>query len=185
MTFEEFDKFFDTFIDECRSMRDTKGKEYASSLDRFDNFNRLAKTLDLDRLKIAQVYVQKHLDSVNTYLKTGQVSSNERIRGRFIDIVTYMILMAGMAEEFEILKAQDKVYAYSNCISEVNQKDKFISAEATGNYDTSIGNGCDECGNTHGDTHSNTCSHRFDAKHCLHIGVFRGNVCLQCNTYIT
>lgn len=26
-----------------------------------------------------------------------------------------------------------------------------------GNFDTSIGNGCDECGNTHGDAHSLTC----------------------------
>lgn len=30
------------------------------------------------------------------------------------------------------------------------------------NYNTSFGHGCDECGNTHGDTHSNTCSHRND-----------------------
>lgn len=104
MNFKQFDQFFDEFVEECRKMRDTKGKEYASSLDRFDNFNRLGRTLDLDRLKIAQVYVQKHLDSVNTFIKTGRVSSTERIRGRFIDIVTYMILMAGMAEEDEFYK---------------------------------------------------------------------------------
>ena len=30
------------------------------------------------------------------------------------------------------------------------------------NYDTSFGNGCDECGNTHGDSHSATCSHQYD-----------------------
>ncbi len=28
----------------------------------------------------------------------------------------------------------------------------------TGNYDTSTGNGCDECGNTHGDAHSSNCT---------------------------
>lgn len=101
MTFEMFDEFFDEFIKECRKMRDTKGKEYASGVDRFANFNRLSTTLEIDRLKIAQVYVQKHLDSVNTYIKTGQIHSTERIRGRFVDIVTYMILMAGMVEERE------------------------------------------------------------------------------------
>lgn len=99
MTFLEFDKFFDDFIQECRGMRDTKGKEYANGTSRFGNFDRLAKTLEMDRLKIAQVYVQKHLDSLNSYIKTGEVYSQERIRGRIIDIVTYMILMAGMIED--------------------------------------------------------------------------------------
>jgi hypothetical protein len=101
MTFSEFDEFFDAFIMKCKGMRDTKGKEYANSVDRFDNFNRLAKTLELDRLKIAQVYVQKHLDSINSYIKTGQIFSDERIQGRFIDVVVYMILMAGMSLENE------------------------------------------------------------------------------------
>lgn len=32
------------------------------------------------------------------------------------------------------------------------------------NYDTSFGEGCDECGSTHGDTHSSTCSHRPSAR---------------------
>ena len=103
MTFPEFDKFFDEFVEECKKMRDTKGKEYASSEDRFANFNRLAQTLDLDRLKIAQVYVQKHLDSIATYIKTGKIHCEERIIGRFIDVVTYMILMAGMVHEQELI----------------------------------------------------------------------------------
>ena len=82
-------------------MRDTKGKEYASSDDRFANFNRLATTLDMDRLKVAMVYATKHIDSINTYIKTGKIHSDERIRGRFVDAVTYFILMAGMSQEIE------------------------------------------------------------------------------------
>lgn len=102
MTFPEFDKFFDEFIDECRKMRDTKGKEYARDASRFANFDRLAERKKLPRLTIADVYLTKHLDAIESYLQTGTIHSTERIRGRFVDAVTYLILMAGMAAESDI-----------------------------------------------------------------------------------
>lgn len=122
MTFPEFDKFFDDFIQECRGMRDTKGKEYANGTSRFGNFDRLAKTLEMDRLKIAQVYVQKHLDSLNSYIKTGEVYSQERIRGRIIDIVTYMILMAGMIEDTDSPALN---YGANSVISKLSNQGKY------------------------------------------------------------
>lgn len=99
MTFPEFDKFFDEFVEECRKMRDTKGKEYARDVSRFANFDRLAQRKKLPRLTIADVYLTKHMDAIESYLQTGQIHSDERIRGRFVDAVTYLILMAGMAAE--------------------------------------------------------------------------------------
>lgn len=98
MTFMDFDKYFDQLIGKCRGMRDTKGKEYANSTDRFANFDRLADTLNLTRLQIAQVYLQKHLDSINHYIKTGTEGA-EPIEGRFVDAITYLSLMAGMVNE--------------------------------------------------------------------------------------
>jgi hypothetical protein len=35
--------------------------------------------------------------------------------------------------------------------------DQYEKAVRPGNYDTSVGEGCDECGNTHGDAHAATC----------------------------
>ena len=99
MTFPEFDDFFDKLIAECRSTQGTKGKEYANGESRFGNFDRLAATLGMTREQIALVYLQKHLDSIASYIKTGQVSSTEGIRGRYVDAITYLTLMAGMAEE--------------------------------------------------------------------------------------
>tara|TARA_R110000868_G_scaffold100015_2_gene274993 strand:- start:16846 stop:17196 length:351 start_codon:yes stop_codon:yes gene_type:complete len=98
VNFPEFEKYFDQLIGKCKGMRDTKGKEYANSTDRFANFDRLATTLDLPRLKIAQVYLQKHLDSINHYVKTGTEGA-EPIEGRFVDAITYLSLMAGMVHE--------------------------------------------------------------------------------------
>lgn len=99
MTFQEFDEFSTRLIEECFKMRDTKGVEYASGASRFGNFDRLAASLEIPRGKVAMIYLQKHLDSVNTYYKTGKIYSDEHIRGRFVDAITYLMLMAGMAEE--------------------------------------------------------------------------------------
>lgn len=98
MTFPEFDKFFDAFVLQCMEMRDTKGKEYAHGDSRFANFDRGAERLGITREMVANVYLHKHLDSIDSFIATGKVHS-ENIRGRFIDAVTYLILMAGMVEE--------------------------------------------------------------------------------------
>lgn len=99
MTFEDFDKFTEEILTEVRKMRDTKGKEYARTKDRFDNFNRLGVTLNLPRYKVWQVYFYKHIDSINSYVDNGTEFSEEKIRGRIVDAVTYLLLLAGMIEE--------------------------------------------------------------------------------------
>ena len=99
MTFEEFNKYSMELLDEVLHMRDTKGKEYANSLDRFDNFNRLASRIKLPRNKVWLVYFIKHLDAIESYIDRGQTYSNESIRGRIVDAITYLTLLAGMIEE--------------------------------------------------------------------------------------
>lgn len=99
MTFEEFDKFQDELWKECVEMRNTKGKEYAHSEDRFANFNRLAEELDVRNILIAWVYTTKHLDSIGSFVKTGKIFSSEGIRGRIVDAIVYLTLIAGMLEE--------------------------------------------------------------------------------------
>ncbi len=110
MTFEQFDKFTDELILEVLKMRDTKGKEYARTNDRFDNFNRLATRLNLDRQKVWQVYFTKHLDSIESYIEHQRTFSNESIKGRIIDSITYLILLAGMIEETNELPLLPKIY---------------------------------------------------------------------------
>lgn len=99
MTFKEFDKFQTKLFDEIVLMGNTKGKEYAnSSTDRFANFRRLAAELNLKDYQVGWVYTKKHLDAIAHYCKVGHVESSENIRGRFIDAICYLMLMAGMAE---------------------------------------------------------------------------------------
>jgi hypothetical protein len=100
MTFQEFEQFQKELLEEVVMMGSTKGKEYAySEEDRFQNFNELAKNLDLNRLKVAMVYVQKHIFSLTSFINKQKTYSNETIQNRIIDIITYMTLIAGMIHE--------------------------------------------------------------------------------------
>ena len=98
VTFPEFDKFQEELLKEVVVMKDTKGKEYAHSEDRFANFNRLAEGLNLPNTQIAWVYTMKHKDSIESYLRGGY-KGTEPIRGRIVDLITYLTLIAGMIEE--------------------------------------------------------------------------------------
>lgn len=106
MTFEQFDDFTETLMIEVKSMRDTKGKEYAGLADRFDNFNRLSMRLKISRNKVLQVYLTKHLDSIESFIDHGKSFSSESIQGRIVDAITYLILLAGMIKE-DTIKASD------------------------------------------------------------------------------
>ena len=99
MTHEQFKEFSDRLLAEVTAMADSKGKEYANGEDRFGNFNRLAARIELDRLRVWQVYFTKHLDAIESFIKNKRTFSAESIRGRFVDAITYLTLAAGMVEE--------------------------------------------------------------------------------------
>jgi len=98
MTFEQFDNYQLDLLTQVKKMKDTKGKEYAHYIDRFANFNRLADRLSQSNLLIAWVYLTKHLDSIESYIKDGKVYSTESIQGRIVDAITYLTLIGGMIE---------------------------------------------------------------------------------------
>lgn len=100
MTFDKFNKLTEELLADVRKMRDTKGKEYThKGDDRFDNFNRLAATLDMPRQKVWQVYFAKHIDAIYSFIKEQRTFSDETARGRIVDAITYLTLLAGMIEE--------------------------------------------------------------------------------------
>jgi hypothetical protein len=99
MTFEQFDKFQEELLAEVVKMKSTKGREYANSADRFGNFNRLSQRLELPNYKIGWIYLVKHLDSIEAWMKDPSKPLTESIQGRFVDAITYLTLIAGMVVE--------------------------------------------------------------------------------------
>lgn len=99
MTFDKFDKFQAELLAEVVGMKNTKGKEYAHTQDRFANFRRLSAELEIPDYVVCWVYLKKHLDSIASFAKEGRTFSTESIRGRFVDAIVYLTLMAGMVDE--------------------------------------------------------------------------------------
>lgn len=101
MTFPEFDTFSEKLLNQVVNMKNSKGKEYANSEDRFANFDRLAERLELKNTQIGWVYLTKHLDAIESYIKCGFSHSTETIQGRIVDAICYLTLIAGMIQEQE------------------------------------------------------------------------------------
>lgn len=104
MTFNEFDKLTEDTFEIIRGLRDKKGKEYANSEDRLANFKRIAESKGISPLQVAGIFLDKHLDAINYYCKKGKVASDEPIKGRIHDAITYLLLMKGLLEEEETLR---------------------------------------------------------------------------------
>jgi len=99
MTHTQFDTFQAELIKEVVVMKDTKGKEYSNGDERFGNFNRLALALGIPNITVGWIYLAKHLDSIASFIRNQKMYSTEPIRGRIVDAITYLTLIAGMIEE--------------------------------------------------------------------------------------
>lgn len=101
MTFPEFEKYQEDLVKQMYAMKDTKGKEYANGASRFANFDRLAVKMEISRLKVANIFLTKHLDAIDSYINNGKTFSTESIQGRVLDAMVYLSLIGGMIFEDE------------------------------------------------------------------------------------
>jgi hypothetical protein len=94
----EFNSFFERTISEILATSKSGQKEYALNEEAFDNFNRLAQDLKLDRKAVLFVYMKKHIDGIVSYIN-GHKSQREDVRGRIKDVIVYCMLLWAMIEE--------------------------------------------------------------------------------------
>lgn len=101
MTFGQFDAIRCALFTEVTHIAETKGEEYAHSTDRLANFKRQAMLLNQPALMVWAVYFMKHIDAIMSFVKTGREFSDEGIRGRFVDAITYLLLGYAIIKEKE------------------------------------------------------------------------------------
>lgn len=95
----DFYQYVQKFLEECLDTMQKKGDAYAGKdQDRFANFNKLAAKLDMSREKILMVYMQKHLDAIESFIR-GEYADPEPISGRVKDVINYLLILAGMIKE--------------------------------------------------------------------------------------
>tara|TARA_R110002050_G_C8534592_1_gene478954 strand:+ start:85 stop:519 length:435 start_codon:yes stop_codon:yes gene_type:complete len=96
---EEFNELFLDIMMEVKKTRDEGQKEYAHTEENvFANFERVANSLDISREQALMVYLMKHIDGINAWIK-GHHSQREDVTGRIKDSIVYLCLLWGMAKE--------------------------------------------------------------------------------------
>lgn len=108
MTNEIFvERTYAFFNEDCLPTMNAKGIDYSGKEDKFANFKREGKKLDLPATTIWHVYFCKHLDSIETYIKNVQKhgiayaesQTSEPISGRIKDAINYLFILKGMIDE--------------------------------------------------------------------------------------
>ena len=96
---EEFNELFLDIMMKVKKTRDEGQKEYAHTEQNvFANFERVAESLDISREQSLMVYLMKHIDGINAWIK-GHKSQREDVTGRIKDAIVYLCLLLGMAKE--------------------------------------------------------------------------------------
>lgn len=106
MNGEEFEKTIHALHEKLLQLTATKGAEYTQGRDnRFDNFERQAEALGLTREQVLLVFLNKHLDSITTYVKDRALARgreySEPMTGRVDDAILYLLLLRGMMAQNE------------------------------------------------------------------------------------
>jgi len=95
----EFNELFLDIMMKVKKTRDEGQKEYAHTEENvFANFERVAASLNISKEQALMVYLMKHMDGINAWIK-GHKSQREDVTGRIKDAIVYLCLLWGMAKE--------------------------------------------------------------------------------------
>lgn len=91
---------------ECLTTLEAKGMAYAGGKDVLNNFKRNGEHLGLTKYQILSVYKNKHVDTINNAIATNPISpqdETESLYGRIIDNINYLVILAAMLKEDNLL----------------------------------------------------------------------------------
>ena len=98
MSHEERTKCTDAFFMECIELQRTKGKDYTTEGDAFQDLRHEAEAMGITPEKVLWISMNKHYKAVRNFCRCGQTQS-EPIRGRLKDLANYVSLMAVLIED--------------------------------------------------------------------------------------
>lgn len=99
----DFLAVLDDTAENLRCLTESKGREYAGSADQLANFKRLGETLGMPPEAVLLVYLTKHLDSINSYVRElPEPAPSEPITGRIDDAILYLVLLKALIFDHEL-----------------------------------------------------------------------------------
>ena len=117
MNQKQFAELVQRTINDTSRLLVLKGAEYASDVDRLQNFKRNAERTGLSPLQVWAVYFFKHIDALESFIKRledfqcdnfqdyqvaiDRMNLSEPIEGRFYDAINYLFLGLALLEELQ------------------------------------------------------------------------------------
>ena len=131
-------------LEKCKGTLVSKGREYQNNKSEqetnvFNNFERGAHRLGLERETILLVYMAKHFDSVNTFIKDLQSGKSvkeieakltEPINGRIMDLINYCLLLNSMINDKRGRNRKDKAAKLRKLVKKKVKKKKLTDGFA-------------------------------------------------------
>lgn len=102
MKAKEYKKWRDNFILQTLNLSDKKRIEYCNGnqdVDVHTNFKVIGEKLGLTPMQVLSVYLNKHIESLSSFFKTGITYSDETIESRVSDIINYLLLAMSMKND--------------------------------------------------------------------------------------
>lgn len=97
--FQDFDDIVEDRIEQIRTILSEKGREYATSTDRFHNFRVAARILDTTPECALLGMMIKHIVSVLDLIDSTDELNIEMIDEKIGDTINYLILLEGLLRE--------------------------------------------------------------------------------------
>jgi hypothetical protein len=99
MTHIKFEAIVRDRFERCVKVLSHKAAEYASDVDRLQNFKDGAKFLNVTPSQYALALVTKHIVALKDHIMSGNPLSTEFIDEKIGDIINYMVLIEGIEED--------------------------------------------------------------------------------------
>lgn len=133
MNSKEYSMIFQETFTDCQKLGATKGREYRGREGEENvlaNFDRLSMKLGVDPMVVIMVYLTKHLDSIDTYVrdwnKPVRHVMSEPIEGRINDAINYLILLKA-----DIIRVEAEARKHRNLPKAMQQgAEKWPSADS-------------------------------------------------------
>ena len=101
MNWDEQREEFDKMCGELNALRNTKGKEYSTESDSLSNFKK-DMAVGVTSYQSLGILLNKHMRSIESFIRTRYVLSDEPILGRINDAINYLFLLRCLIMDEEV-----------------------------------------------------------------------------------
>lgn len=108
----QFEALLRATFDTLLTLTRTKGAEYAHDADQLANFRRLSDRLGLPAEAVLMVYLTKHLDSVESYIREPRSGLSEPIESRIDDAILYLCLLKALIHDSSRQSDHSQMYEW-------------------------------------------------------------------------